>query len=85
VRCENRGIALPTFRKYQTFIKQLHNYCDGKGYVMLDQLGIADMDLFYASWKDGKLKIVEFAPIPIASVRIMNSENPGRCLIRRTP
>ena len=31
VRCENRGIALPTFRKYQTFVRQLHSYCDGKG------------------------------------------------------
>jgi integrase len=53
-RCENRGIALPTFRKYRTFVKQFLAYCDSRGYVALDQITIADMDRFYASWKDAK-------------------------------
>lgn len=52
--CENRGIATPTLKKYRTFVKQLREFCDARGYVMLDQLSVADMDLFYASWKDGK-------------------------------
>jgi site-specific recombinase XerD len=49
----NRGIAVPTLNKYRTFVKQLRAYCDSRGYVLLDQLGVADMDRFYASWKDG--------------------------------
>ncbi len=50
----NRGIAAPTLNKYRTFVKQFRAYCDSRGYVLLDQLGVADMDRFYASWKDGK-------------------------------
>ena len=53
-RCSNRGIEASTLSKYRTFIKQLHAYCDKRGYVMLDQLTVGDMDRFYASWKDGK-------------------------------
>jgi hypothetical protein len=49
----NRGIAAPTLNKYRTFVKQLRAYCDSRGYVLLDQLGVADMDRFYASWNDG--------------------------------
>jgi site-specific recombinase XerD len=49
----NRGIAAPTLNKYRTFVKQLRAYCDSRGYVLLDKLGVADMDRFYASWKDG--------------------------------
>jgi integrase len=51
---KNRGIEASTLSKYQTFIKQLRAYCNSRGYVMLDQLTVADMDRFYASWKDGK-------------------------------
>jgi len=50
----NRGIAAPTLSKYKTFIKQLRAYCDSRGYLRLDQLTVADMDRFYASWTDGK-------------------------------
>ncbi len=50
----NRGIESPTLAKYQTFIKQLRAYCNSRGYVWLSQLGVLDMDPFYASWKDGK-------------------------------
>jgi hypothetical protein len=50
-RCQNRGIEQTTLSKYQGFIKQLLAYCDSRGYVMLDQLTVADMDRFYASWK----------------------------------
>ncbi len=53
-RCQNRGIEQTTLSKYQGFIKQFLAFCDSKGYVMLDQLTVADMDRFYASWKDGK-------------------------------
>jgi integrase len=53
-RCQNRGLEQTTLSKYQGFIKQFLAFCDSKGYVMLDQLTVADMDRFYASWKDGK-------------------------------
>lgn len=52
--CSNRGIAVPTLKKYKTFVKQLKAYCNMRGYMMLDQLTVADMDRFYATWKDGK-------------------------------
>jgi integrase len=29
-------------------------YCDARGYALIAQLTIADMDRFYAAWKDGK-------------------------------
>jgi site-specific recombinase XerD len=53
-RCQNRGLTDSSLSKYRTSIKQLRAYCDSRGYVILDQLTIADMDRFYASWKDGK-------------------------------
>jgi site-specific recombinase XerD len=53
-KCRNRGIEPPTVAKYRTFIKQLRAYTDSKGYVLLDQLTVSDMDLFYGSWKDAK-------------------------------
>ena len=52
--CQNRGIAVPTLEKYKTFVKQLKIYAEARGYVMLDQLSVSDMDRFYASWKDAK-------------------------------
>jgi integrase len=52
--CISRGVSLPTLKKYKTFTKQLKAYCQSRGYIMLDQLTVADMDLFYASWKDAK-------------------------------
>ena len=48
--CVSRGISLPTLKKYKTFTKQLRAYCESRGYIMLDQLTVADMDVFYASW-----------------------------------
>jgi len=53
-KCENRGIQPATLSKYRTFVKQLRAYADARGYVLLDQLTVADMDCFYASWRDGK-------------------------------
>jgi integrase len=50
----NRGAALATLRKYTTFTNQLQAYALLRGYVMLDQLDVTDMDRFYASWKDEK-------------------------------
>jgi integrase len=52
-KCQNRGIALPTLRKYKTFAKQLRAFAETRGYLMLDQLTVSDMDRFYASWNDG--------------------------------
>jgi integrase len=52
-KCENRAIADATFRKYKTFVKQLLAFCEHRGHVHLEQLSVAEMDLFYASWKDG--------------------------------
>jgi site-specific recombinase XerD len=50
----NRGISTGTLKKYRTFTNQLRAYADSRGYVMLDQLGVSDMDRFYASWRDEK-------------------------------
>ena len=50
----NRDISLGTLKKYKTFTNQLRAYAASRGYVMLDQLDVSDMDRFYASWKDGK-------------------------------
>src|SRR5438552_1445970 len=51
---KNLGVAAATLGKDRTLVKQLHAYCDSRGYVLLNQLTVADMDRFYASWKDGK-------------------------------
>jgi integrase len=49
-----RAIAHSTYRKYQTLVKQLRDFADSKGYVVIEQLQqITDMDNFYATWKDG--------------------------------
>ena len=50
---ESAGLAPATLRKYHTFTKQLTGYADGRGYVMLDQITAADIDLFWANWKLG--------------------------------
>jgi integrase len=53
-KCKNRGIQPATFNKYRTFVKQLSAYNEARGYVLITQLTVADMDRFYASWKDEK-------------------------------
>jgi integrase/recombinase XerD len=50
---EAAGLAPATLRKYRTFAKQLGEYADTRGYVMLDQITAADIDLFWANWKLG--------------------------------
>ena len=50
---EGAKIAPATSRKYRTFTKQLTEYAESRGYVMLDQFTSSDIDLFYASWKLG--------------------------------
>lgn len=45
---EGAKIAAATLRKYKTFSKQLIDFADSRGYVMLDQFTSADIDLFYA-------------------------------------
>lgn len=52
-KCQNRSIQPSTFAKYRTFGNQLSAFAESRGYVYLDQLTVSDMDLFYASWKDG--------------------------------
>jgi integrase len=52
-KATNRGLTKSTLKKYGTFIRQLNAYAEKRGYVMVDQLTISDMDRFYASWKDG--------------------------------
>jgi integrase len=52
-RCRDRAIRPPSYAKYRTFVNQLHAFARDRGYVYLDQFGVADMDLFYGSWKDG--------------------------------
>jgi integrase len=48
-----RGIASATLRKYTTLVKQLREFASDKGYVLIDQFEITDMDAFYSRWKDG--------------------------------
>lgn len=48
-----RKIAESTLRKYKTFVKQFREFTASKGYVLLHQLQIVDMDQFYSLWKDG--------------------------------
>lgn len=48
-----RSVAPATLRKYTTFVKQLREFASDKGYVLIDQLRITDMDDFYSRWKDG--------------------------------
>lgn len=50
---ESSGIAPATLRKYRTFTKQICAYAEARGYVMLDQITAADIDLFWANWKLG--------------------------------
>jgi hypothetical protein len=38
-------------RKYRTFCKQLRAFADDKVYIMLDQFGAADVDVFYSRWQ----------------------------------
>jgi site-specific recombinase XerD len=45
---EGEKIASATLRKYRTFIKQLQAFADSRGYIMLDQLTSADLDMFYS-------------------------------------
>ncbi len=52
-KCKNRSIQPTTLAKYRTFVNQLCAYAADCGYLYLDQLTVADMDRFYASWKDG--------------------------------
>ena len=50
---ETAGLEPATLRKYRTFAKQIRDYADGCGYVMLDQITPADIDLFWANWRLG--------------------------------
>ena len=47
-KSKNRGIELATFNKYRTFVKQLRAYGEARGYVLIGQLTVSDMDRFYA-------------------------------------
>ncbi len=46
---EGDRIAHATLRKYRTFTKQLLKFAESRGYVMLDQFSLADIDIFYAT------------------------------------
>lgn len=46
-------IAPATLRKYATFTKQLTAFAASRGYVMLDQITSADVDVFYSQLKLG--------------------------------
>jgi integrase len=50
---EGAKIAPATLRKYKTFTRQLIDFADSRGYVMLDQFTSADIDVFYGNWKLG--------------------------------
>lgn len=50
---EAEKIEPATLRQHRTFTKKLTTFAEERGYVMLDQITQADIDLFYASWKLG--------------------------------
>ncbi|MGE0705198.1 MAG: tyrosine-type recombinase/integrase [Vicinamibacterales bacterium] len=50
---ESANLAPATFRKYQTFTKQIMANAESKGSVFLDQITADDIDLFWANWKLG--------------------------------
>jgi len=50
---EGAKIANATLRKYKTFIKQLTDFADAWGYVMLEQFTVGDIDVFYGGLKLG--------------------------------
>ena len=52
-KCEGARIAPATLRKYRTFTKQLTEFANQRGYVMLDQFISADIDVFCSGWKLG--------------------------------
>jgi hypothetical protein len=45
---EGMNITPPTLRKYRTFARQIAALAESKGYVMLDQVTPADIDLYYS-------------------------------------
>jgi hypothetical protein len=47
------NIAPATLRKYVTFTKQLVEFTESRGYVILDQIRSVDIDVFYSGWKLG--------------------------------
>lgn len=50
---EGSKIAHATLRKYRTFTNQLTAFAQKRGYVMLDQISSADIDMFYSQLKLG--------------------------------
>lgn len=50
---EAAGLKVATLRKYDTFAKQIRDFADSLGYVMLDQFTPDDIDRFWANWKLG--------------------------------
>jgi integrase len=45
------GIVPATLRKHKTFVKQLEAFAVSRGYVMIEQITSADIDIFFAGWK----------------------------------
>ena len=50
---ESANLAAATLRKYNTFAKQITDYAESLGYVMIDQFTPGDVDVFWANWKLG--------------------------------
>jgi integrase len=50
---EGTKIGPATLRKYRTFTKQLSTFAESRGYVMVDQIAAADIDVFYGNWTLG--------------------------------
>lgn len=48
---ESNNIALPTVRKHRGFAKKLRAFAAARGYVMLDQFTVIDIDEFYSAWR----------------------------------
>lgn len=49
--CKSEGLQDSTYRKYRNSINKLHNFCEGRGIDMVNELNIDELDAFRASRK----------------------------------
>lgn len=49
----SRSLKEPTIRKYKYLFRQLHKFCESKGYIFLNQLTVDEVRTFRNSWTLG--------------------------------
>jgi hypothetical protein len=77
-------IAAATLRKYRTFTKQLTDFSDKRGYVMLDQFTSADIDVFYSGLESRRAREGQTSRHAARFLSILREsgmvvEKPGQC------